>query len=101
MKPSFRRIALIGKPNTSEIEGSLREMQRLEGVVRTKTAEGKAQLYVLAVFPAGITYALHKLSPGYFDPLTENLIGYIVLSLAIALWIGSILMARKILNVDI
>ena len=28
MKPSFRRIALIGKPNTSEIEGSLREMQR-------------------------------------------------------------------------
>jgi NAD+ kinase len=28
VKPSFRRIALIGKPNTSEIEGSLREMQR-------------------------------------------------------------------------
>ena len=80
---------------------SLREMQRLEGVVRTKTAEGKAQLYVLAVFPGCITYALHKLSPGYFDPLTENLLGYIVLGLAIALWVGSILMARKILNVDI
>jgi NAD+ kinase len=28
VKPSFRRIALIGKPNTSEIEGALREMQR-------------------------------------------------------------------------
>ena len=28
MKPSFRRIALIGKPNSPEVEGSLREMQR-------------------------------------------------------------------------
>jgi NAD+ kinase len=28
VKPSFRRIALIGKPSSPEIEGSLREMQR-------------------------------------------------------------------------
>jgi NAD+ kinase len=28
VKPSFRRIALIGKPNSPEVEGSLREMQR-------------------------------------------------------------------------
>jgi NAD+ kinase len=28
VKPSFCRIALIGKPNSPEIEGSLREMQR-------------------------------------------------------------------------
>jgi NAD+ kinase len=28
VKPSFRRIALIGKPNSPEIDGSLREMQR-------------------------------------------------------------------------
>jgi NAD+ kinase len=28
VKPSFRRIALIGKPNSPEVEGSLRELQR-------------------------------------------------------------------------
>jgi NAD+ kinase len=28
VKPSFRRIVLIGKPNSPEIDGSLREMQR-------------------------------------------------------------------------
>jgi len=27
VKPSFRRIALIGKPNTSEIEGALRRWE--------------------------------------------------------------------------
>lgn len=80
---------------------ALREMQRLEGVVRTKTAEGRAQLYALAVFPIIMTYVLHRISPGYFDPLTENLLGYIVLSIAIALWIAALVAARKILNVDI
>ena len=80
---------------------SLREMQRLEGVVRTKTAEGKVQLWVLAIFPVAIVYALHKIAPGYFDPLTKNLKGYICGAIAIVLWLTSILWARKILNVDI
>jgi tight adherence protein B len=80
---------------------ALREMQRLEGVVRTKTAEGKVQLWVLAIFPVGIIYAMNSISPGYFDPLTENLVGYICTTAAVVLWLASILMARKILNVDI
>src|SRR5215204_2479155 len=35
---------------------TLREMARLQGVIRSKTAEGKAQLAVLAVFPALILF---------------------------------------------
>ena len=38
--------------------GTLREMARLEGVVKTKTAEGKAQLWVLAIFPFLMILAL-------------------------------------------
>ena len=49
--------------------GSLREMRRLEGVVRTKTAEGKMQLWVLGVFPFILMFALDAVSPGYFEPL--------------------------------
>ena len=76
-------------------------MQRLEGVVRSKTAEGKAQLWVLAHLPARHRcYALAKIG-GYFDPLTKSLIGYICLGVAVAFWLAAILLARKILNVDI
>lgn len=50
MKPSFRRIALIGKPNSPEIEGSLREMQRLleqRGCEVLKPGETRADLAIV------------------------------------------------------
>jgi tight adherence protein B len=81
--------------------GSLREMRRLEGVVRTKTAEGKMQLWVLGVFPFVLIFALNAVSPGYFEPLTESLVGYAVVLLASVFWISSIVVARKILMVDL
>lgn len=80
---------------------TLREMARLQGVVRSKTAEGKAQLAVLAVFPAVILLLFDTVSKGYFDPLMRSIIGWAVIAIAIALWTSSLLMARKILAVDI
>lgn len=81
--------------------GSLREMARLEGVVRTKTAEGKAQLWVLALFPVVFVYLLGSVKQGYFDPLLQGWAGYTILAAALAMWIASLLLARKILRVDI
>jgi tight adherence protein B len=81
--------------------GSLREMARLEGVVRTKTAEGKAQLWVLALFPIVLMVAFNSVKEGYFDPLTESVTGYVVIVLALVFWIASLVTARKILDVDI
>ncbi len=80
---------------------SLREMARLEGVVRTKTAEGKAQLWVLAFFPAVLLIAFNSVKDGYFDPLTQSITGYVVIALAMMFWLASLVTARKILNVDI
>jgi NAD+ kinase len=50
VKPSFRRIALIGKPNSPEIEGSLREMQRFleqRGCEVLKPGDTKADLAIV------------------------------------------------------
>ncbi len=80
---------------------SLREMARLEGVVRTKTAEGKMQMWVLALFPLFMIFALSSVSPGYFDPLTQTIAGYCVVVLAVMFWFASLIVARKILAVDI
>jgi tight adherence protein B len=80
---------------------SLREMKRLEGVVRTKTAEGKMQLWVLAIFPFGLIFAINAVSAGYFAPLTENIVGYALVIIASLFWIASLVVARKILAVDI
>lgn len=80
---------------------SMREMSRLEGVVRTKTAENKAQVWVLAVFPFVLLLAFNLVSPGYFEPLTSCFAGYVCTVLGFLFWGASILTARKILEVDI
>jgi tight adherence protein B len=80
---------------------AMREMARLEGVVRTKTAEGKAQIWVLAFFPIVLMLGFNLVSPGYFEPLTTSATGYLVTIVAFGLWGGSIVFARRILAVDI
>ena len=80
---------------------TMREMARLEGVVQTKTAEGKAQLVVLAVVPFALIIILNWMQPGYFDPLRDNIIGWIICVIAGVSWLVSLLLARKVLAVDL
>ena len=74
---------------------TLREMARLEGVVQTKTAEGKAQAWVLALFPFGIVAILSWMQPGFFDPLRDRLIGWIMSVIAGILWLVSLLWRER------
>ncbi|MEO8874012.1 MAG: type II secretion system F family protein, partial [Polyangiaceae bacterium] len=80
---------------------SLREMGRLEGVLRTKTAEGKMQLYVLGGLPLCLFFGLNHLFPGYFIPMSQTISGQIILFVAGLMWITALVLARKILSVDL
>jgi tight adherence protein B len=84
-----------------QVAATLREMARLEGVVRTKTAEGKMQLWVLGALPAALFFALNTAWPGYFIPMTKSITGYIVLFMCGASWVSALVLARKVLSVDI
>jgi tight adherence protein B len=99
---------LIGRQtggNVPEILDSaaqtLREMARLQGVLRAKTAEGRAQANLLAVFPLGLLLAFDTASPGYFKPLTESASGMIVSLVAVGMWLTSVLLMRKIMEVEL
>lgn len=80
---------------------SIREMARLEGVLRTKTAEGKMQLIVIAIMPFALVLGLSYSSPGFFDPLQQSVSGYMLTAAAAGCWIAALLWARKILAVDV
>jgi tight adherence protein B len=80
---------------------TLREMARLEGVVRTKTAESKAQAWLLALLPFPLIALLNWLDPGFLAPLSESARGFAVIVAAVLLWLSSIFVARRILDVDI
>jgi tight adherence protein B len=80
---------------------SLREMSRLEGVVRTKTAEGRVQTVVLAALPAVLYYLLVALRPDHFEPMDRSTFGGLLYLAAGTLWVSAVLGAHRILSVDL
>jgi tight adherence protein B len=80
---------------------SLREFARLEGVVRTKTAEGKAQAFVIGLIPIPMVWGIHSMDARFFEPLVHSFFGQLIIAGAIVLWITAIVAARKILDVDV
>ncbi len=89
-------------PDLLESAGAaLRELARLEGVVRSKTAEGKAQAWVVSLIPVPMVLGISAMDPGFFEPLTRSFVGGLLIAVATVLWAIAILMARKILAVDV
>jgi tight adherence protein B len=80
---------------------ALRELARLEGVVRTKTAEGKAQAFVIGMIPLPMVGGIHLMDHHFFEPLFLVFTGKLVVAAAVTLWVLAILLASKILAVDI
>jgi len=80
---------------------TLREMSRLEAMVRAKTAEGKAQLTLLSVFPLVLIFAFSAVKADYFAPLTSSLVGFLITGVAGGCWVASLVLARKIVSVDV
>lgn len=84
-----------------ETAASLREMTRLEGVLRAKTAEGRSQAYVLGAIPFFLIIAIQWVDPHWLEPLAETTVGLLVTSISTGLWLIAILLARRILAVDL
>ena len=80
---------------------SLRELARLEGVVRTKTAEGKAQAVVIAAIPVPMVAGLQWLEPEFFEPLFRTFLGNFIIVIVAVLWLMAVLLAVRILRVDV
>jgi len=80
---------------------TLREMSRLAGVMRTKTASGRMQVLVLFLAPPLVVLGFDAVSPNYFSPLTSSALGVVLVMIAAGLWLGSVILARKIVQVDL
>ncbi len=80
---------------------TLREMSRLDGVIRTKTAEGKMQLYVIGFMPLILVVLFNNGFPGYLESLTGSLAGYTILLSAAGMWLAGLILARRVLSIDI
>jgi tight adherence protein B len=80
---------------------TLRELERLEGVLRQKTSDARMQMWGLTLAPFVMCWGIHKLDPTFFQPLMETQTGHILVGVAMACYVASLVAARKIMQVDI
>lgn len=81
--------------------GALRELNRLESMVRSRTASGRIQMWVISLAPAAFVIFFDRTQPKYFEPLTTSNVGLAILAAAIILWVVAVVLGRKILAVDV
>ncbi|MDB4940621.1 MAG: Flp pilus assembly protein TadB [Labilithrix sp.] len=81
---------------------TLRELERLEGVLRQRTAEGRMQIWAMAIAPFALCFGAYELENHYFDPLlTNGWLGYACIILAMVTYAGALVAARQIITVDL
>ena len=89
-------------PKTLErASAALRESARLEGVLRTKTAEGRGQVTVLASVPFVLCVIIAWLDRSWFDPMIHHPIGKGILLSCAGAWIFATGWAHHIIKADL
>jgi tight adherence protein B len=79
----------------------LRETMRVEGVMETKTSEGKAQVVVMGIMPFVFGGALQIIDPEWMQPLFNDPIGWGVLTVACLLEAVGLVMVRRLSRLDV
>ena len=80
---------------------ALRETARLEGVLRTKTAEGRGQVVVLSLVPFVLCAVIAWLDPSWFEPLTHHHLGRGILAVCGIAWLVAALWAHHIVGAEL
>ena len=80
---------------------ALREAARLEGVLRTKTAEGRGQVLVLASVPFVLCVIIAWLDRSWFDPMLSHPVGQAILGACAVVWTFAALWAHHIAKADL
>ncbi|MGB8332659.1 MAG: type II secretion system F family protein [Polyangiales bacterium] len=89
-------------PRTLErASAALRETNRLAGVLRTKTAEGRGQVLVLASVPFVLCVIIAWLDRSWFDPMLSHQIGKAILAGCALVWVLASVWAYQIVKADL
>ena len=79
----------------------LRETMRVEGVMESKTSEGKAQVVVMGLLPFVFGGALQVIDPEWMRPLFKDPIGWAIILFACFLEFVGVALVRKFTRIDV
>ena len=81
--------------------GSLRTKQQVREEIQTLMTAKKMESRVMSLMPAGILLYMNLTSPYFLAPLYGTLIGRITMTACLGLYAGAILLAEKIMDVEV
>lgn len=84
-----------------KIASVIRERTRIQGRIRTLTAQGRMQGIVVGLLPIALLFALFMLDPAMMTSFFTSGLGITIGCLALFLEIAGALMIRKIMRIDI
>jgi len=80
---------------------TIRERVRIQGEIRTLTAQARASGLIITLLPVFLAFALAVISPSYFNPMLSENLGHIMLVIAcISIGIGASII-QKIVKIEV
>ena len=77
------------------ISHTLRERVRVRGEISAITAQARASGWIITSLPVVVAGLLYLIAPGYFRPMLEQLLGWVMLTLcAISIFVGNLFIRR-------
>jgi tight adherence protein B len=79
------------------ISNTIRQRVQTTREIRSLTAQGRMSGWFITLIPIVVAVVLYLISPNYFRPMTESLIGWLMLAAAaVLLLIGNLLIRRAV-----
>ncbi len=73
----------------------------LEDEIHTSIAAKKFELYIMAFLPVFIMFYVNLTQPGFYESMYHNIIGIIIMSICLAIYFSALVLANKILRIEV
>lgn len=83
------------------ISSTIRERFRLEGRIRSLTAQGKLQGWVVGSMPLILGLVLNFMRPDLMEPMLKSTFGYVLIGLILVMETVGIWLIRRIVAIDV
>jgi len=83
------------------IAHTIRERVRIKGEIATATAQGRMSGWIVTLMPVAVALLLFVISPTYFRPMTQSLLGWIMLGGAALLILTGNFIIRRIVRINV
>lgn len=80
---------------------TIRERVRIQGEIRTLTAQARTSGWIITLLPVGLTLFLAFIEPSYFAPMFKETAGWIMLAIGAVMILIGMAIIQKIVNIEV